>query len=479
MEREKATVLREHRPAFAAAVIAGATRLGVAGPVAAADGSGRGERGGIERVAVEPGKIEHIVVVDLENEEFGFTFGAGSPARYLNDVLVPQGQLVENYYVTSHASMGNYVSQISGQASTQAQNNDCIDLSTLVPPFASIKGSFTNATPATQTVDGQVVGDGCVLPWSVKTIADQLDAKYGADDRDDTRSHLPWRAYAEDMGNIPSRDYGTPDQTGGTTCAHPPIDGPDFSNSAVAGDGYATRHNPFMYFHSIIDDQARCNERVVPLGNVTVGAAGAKDTFTGHLAQDLQRKETTPAFSFIIPDLCNDGHDARCRPTVVGGSATDIEDGTAGGLAAAHIWLKHWMPMVMASPAYQSGEMLIVVTLDEGSTSIACCGQPSGPNQNGNPGYAPLLSLFGTPKPTAPGQFPQGGKVGAVLLNKKYIVAGSHNTTGQYNHYSALRSYDDLLGLTTGGTDGHGHLGYAGMAGLKPFGTDVFTRVDD
>ena len=74
---------------------------------------------------------------------------------------------------------------------------------------------------------------------------------------------------------------------------------------------------------------------------------------------------------------------------------------------------------------------------------------------------------------------PQGGKVGAVLLNKKYIVAGSHNTTGQYNHYSALRSYDDLLGLTTGGTDGHGHLGYAGMAGLKPFGTDVFTRVDD
>jgi phosphatidylinositol-3-phosphatase len=48
------------------------------------------------------------------------------------------------------------------------------------------------------------------------------------------------------------------------------------------------------------------------------------------------------------------------------------------------------------------------------------------------------------------------------------------NTTGSYNHYSALRSYEDLLGLTAGGDDGHGHLGYAGTAGLLPFGKDVF-----
>jgi phosphatidylinositol-3-phosphatase len=60
-----------------------------------------------------------------------------------------------------------------------------------------------------------------------------------------------------------------------------------------------------------------------------------------------------------------------------------------------------------------------------------------------------------------------------VLLNSKWITAGSVNET-PYNHYSALRAYEDLLGITTGGSDGKGHLGFAGQAGLRPFGSDVF-----
>jgi hypothetical protein len=476
-----------HRTVLAGAGLVAAILAAGVLPASADDhGSSEHDSSAVVRAALEPGKVKNIVVIDLENEDFGFSFGPSSPARYLNDVLVPQGQLLENYYATSHASMGNYVSQISGEASTQAQNNDCIDLSTLRPPFNNIKGSYTDVTPATPVADGQVIGDGCVLPASVLTIADQLDAKYAkrSDEGDDGgRSRYPWRAYVEDMGNIPSRDYGNPDPTGGTTCAHPPIGGADNSNSAVAGDSYATRHNPFMYFHSITDDQAKCDERVVPLGTLTVGTGGATDSFSGHLATDLRSKRTTPAFSFIVPDLCNDGHDAACKPASTTGSATDVEGGTAGGLAAADLWLKHWIPLLMASPSYRSGEMLIVVTFDEAGISqagsAACCDQPSGPNQNGNPGYAGILKLFGTPLPTGPGQYPGGGKVGAVLLNRKYIVAGSHNTTGSYNHYSALRSYEDLLGITTGGADGLGHLGYAGTPGLQPFGTDVFGRRHD
>ena len=52
----------------------------------------------------------------------------------------------------------------------------------------------------------------------------------------------------------------------------------------------------------------------------------------------------------------------------------------------------------------------------------------------------------------------------------------STDTTGTYNHYSALRSYEDLLGLTKGGTDGEGHLGFAAAKGLLPFGKDVFNK---
>ena len=55
-------------------------------------------------------------------------------------------------------------------------------------------------------------------------------------------------------------------------------------------------------------------------------------------------------------------------------------------------------------------------------------------------------------------------------------VIGSINTEGVYNHFSALRSYEDLLGLTDGGDDGHGHLGYAATSGLLPFGKDVFNH---
>jgi phosphatidylinositol-3-phosphatase len=426
----------------------------------------------VVRAAVDPGNLKNIMVIELENQFFDTTFGATSPAVYLNSVVVPQGQLIVNYYATSHVSQGNYVSQISGQASLPAQNNDCINFAsifTTTPPGLAIKGDYTDVVPGTPAANGQIVGNGCVFPAAVPTIADQLDAKYGGDP-----GHIyPWRAYMEDMGNNPTRDYGTADPAGGTTCAHPPVNtlSTDQSNNASAGDGYATRHNPFMYFHSIIDNQALCDQRVVPLGSVSVGAAGAPDTFSGHLAEDLLTKETTPRFSFVVPNLCNDAHDARC-------AGPDVENGNAGGLLAADKWLKHWMPMILNSPAYLSGQMLVMITFDEAGFTDTnnIPGDFAGPN-NPNPGSSPLLRLFGAQRPpTGPGDMPGGGKVGAVMLNAKYIQAGTRNTSGQYNHYSALRSFEDLLGLHKGGTDGLGHLGLAALPDLVPFGPDVFVR---
>ena len=48
--------------------------------------------------------------------------------------------------------------------------------------------------------------------------------------------------------------------------------------------------------------------------------------------------------------------------------------------------------------------------------------------------------------PTTPGADPGGGRIGTLLLNATYIQPGTVDTTGFYNHYSALRSYEDLLG---------------------------------
>ncbi len=75
------------------------------------------------------------------------------------------------------------------------------------------------------------------------------------------------------------------------------------------GDQYATRHNPFMYFHSIIDDVSRCKTHVVDYTK---------------LAKNLKKEKTTPAYSFITPNLCHDGHDSPCV------------DGEPGGLVSAN-----------------------------------------------------------------------------------------------------------------------------------------------
>jgi hypothetical protein len=217
---------------------------------------------------------------------------------------------------------------------------------------------------------------------------------------------------------------------------------------------------------------------VVPLGKVAVGAGGGADVFSGHLYQDLRSPETTPAFMFVTPNLCNDGHDATC-------AGSNVEGGHQGGLVGADLWLKHWMPMIFASPAYRSGKMLVVVTFDESglvdaracsAANQADCKSPTGPNVS-NPGFSPILELFHLQTPPATTfVYPGGGQVGAVLFNQRFIRPGTVNDTGVYNHYSALRSYEDILGITRGGDDGLGHLGFAARPGLEPFGKDVFNR---
>lgn len=286
------------------------------------------------------------------------------------------------------------------------------------------------------------------------------------------------------MGNTSSRDSGDPDPLGGTDCAHPPLGGADPTNSATPADQYATRHNPFTYFHSVIDDQARCDAHVVPLGTVSVGAGpNGSDEFSGHFFQDLQHENATPLFMFVTPNLCDDGHDATC-------AGLNTEGTHVGGLVGADLWLKHWMPMILNSPAYRDGSLLVVLTVDEGGVGLggaldatACpasnqadCNAPTGPNLT-NFGFSPLLAQFQIESPpTTINVYPGGGQVGAVLFNSRFIAPGSVDESGYYNHFSALRSYEDLLGIDRGGADGHGHLGYAARAQYQTFGSDVFNR---
>src|SRR5580658_7566935 len=239
----------------------------------------------VVRAALAPGKIQHILLIEFENEGYQATFGPGSPATYLNGTLRAKGELLQNYYAIGHNSLDNYIAQVSGQSPTEDTQADCADNG-----FA-----FANVSPGTPAPDpaldpGQVVGEGCVYPASVETIAGQLDAKYPPNP---TTHVASWRAYEQDMGNTPARDGRTPDPSGGTDCGHPAIGAPDTAEVATPEDQYTSRHNPFVWFHSIIDNTAECDANVVPLGPLDPNGAPSA---TGHLAEDLQSQKTTPRF---------------------------------------------------------------------------------------------------------------------------------------------------------------------------------------
>ena len=56
--------------------------------------------------------------------------------------------------------------------------------------------------------------------------------------------------------------------------------------------------------------------------------------------------------------------------------------------------------------------------------------------------------------------------------------ARARSSTVYYNHYSWLRTMEDLfnVGRASPGLDGEGHIGYAAQPGLAPFGPDVFNN---
>ncbi len=325
-----------------------------------------------------PAKVQHVFVINLENTSYEASFGANSQAPYLAKELAGQGALLTQYYGTSHASLGNYIAQISGQGANPQTKADCF--------------TYNEFVSTGQGPNGQELGAGCVYPSNVKTIADQL-----------TDAKLTWKSYQEDMANSPTEPK---------TCRHPSVGSNDTSIGARVGDQYATRHNPFVYFHSIIDS-AQCSDQVVDLTQ---------------LSSDLKSIATTPNLSYITPNLCHDGHDASCV------------DGQVGEITGADNYLKTLVPTIMNSDAFKL-DGLLIVTFDEAELSepTPCCGEVGD----------------------------GGGRVGAVLISPSRIQPGSTDDT-PYNHFSLLCSLENIFGLD--------HLGFAGMTGLACFDSLVAVK---
>jgi phospholipase C len=149
---------------------------------------------------------------------------------------------------------------------------------------------------------------------------------------------------------------------------------------------YAARHNPPLYYTSL-------------------EGCASNDVGWGRFRSDLAR-DSLPAFSFVTPDACSDTHDCP------------VERGDR--------WLGTEMTRILDSRAYASGRTAIFITYDEGGFS--------------KPPYCSQL-----PDPSGDDPRATGCHVATVVVSP---TTEPGTTSDRYfDHYSLLRTTEDMLGL--------------------------------
>jgi phosphatidylinositol-3-phosphatase len=294
--------------------------------------------------------VKHVFVIALATDGYRATFGPGSVAHYLNRTLRRRGTLLSGYHTLGDTELPDYLAMISGQAPNADTRSDC-----------AIYSEFSSSAKAQS--NGQVNGPGCVYPDTALTVADQV-----------TAAGKQWKAYLADMGS--------------STCVHADSNAADGAPPTGAGSDYATRHNPFIYFHSLLD----------------LGGCSSNDVGIQHLAGDLRAAKRTPTYAYIAPGLCDEP------------SALSCADSAPSGLAGEDAFLKRWVPEILASQAYkQDGVLMIVFADGKPGTDASAARQ------------APVRS-------------------GALILSP--LAAKGRTLSGAYGPYSVLRTIEDLLGYT-------------------------------
>jgi hypothetical protein len=383
MEKGPARMLRNVRCPLLALIV---SLLGLASAGSASAGTG----------TTPP--IHHVFLIVVGDRPTGSGFGAGSVTPYLASTLPAQGAVLESYYAIGHWGLDNYIALVSGQGPNLATQRDCMT----VFDFRLHKPNLDS--------HGQALGWGCVYPTLVQTLPDQLE-----------KAGLTWKGYMDDLNIDPHRDQPV-------TCTTAKIGNRDLTRIPSTGgaDSYVASENPFVYFHGIIDNPARCNSHIVSLTQ---------------LKTDLRSITTTPSYSFITPSLCHESWDIYC----------DTKEAQPGDVIAT--FLQKWVPLITRSPAFRK-DGLLIITFAQSDGRLpqdyqACCGETGMADDQVKPGY----------------RGPGGGRVGAVALSP-FIRPGTVSTVS-YDHYSLLRTVEDIFGLD--------HLGFAAEPKLRVFGPDVFT----
>jgi hypothetical protein len=212
------------------------------------------------------------------------------------------------------------------------------------PVFDTSNETSPPAITSVTEIDG--VQSIAAAPTVGKTIGDQLYER-----------GLNWKSYQE---SLPATGADGVNNSDGFYSNVNPITNTLPAETQTLINLYAVKHNPFAYFKSVQEGGTGNG-----LGN-SAGFDGA-----GGLYQDLAAG-TVPAFSFIVPNQCNDQHGrGNAGPTC------DFDPSTTGtqvGLNPALIYqgdktIETLVRAIHNSPAWQWGHNAIVLVWDENDYS--------------------------------------------------------------------------------------------------------------
>ncbi|MFI4966304.1 MAG: alkaline phosphatase family protein [Caulobacterales bacterium] len=168
---------------------------------------------------------------------------------------------------------------------------------------------------------------------------------------------------------------------------------------------YASKHSGFLNFEAVQRDPKRA-DHIVDFHRLDADIAA----------------DRLPAFALIVPNQCNEMHGLHGE-----GVPPDCDGANVGALIArGDREIGTLVSRLQKTAAWQGAEnMAIVITFDEGAGKLrgGCCGVT----------------------PHAPSNF-GGGHIPTVVITN-HGPRGAKDPTA-YNHYSMLRTFEDLFGLS-------------------------------
>ena len=320
-------------------------------------------------------QLDHVWVIMMENHAYQQI--VDNPSSPFTNSYLKMVNASHNYFAIAHPSLTNYLEVVGGSNfgvlndnSPDWHNGTCtsnivsattsLDVSSS-PPICPIAGTGTDAatpvfdtsneiTPPSVTSVTEIDGVKSIAAASGtagKTIADQLAAK-----------GLTWKSYQE---SLPATGADKVNNSDGFFSDVNPISTSLPAETQTLINLYAVKHNPFVYFQSVQEGTVSGSG----LAN-SVGFEGSKGLFA-----DLGSGQV-PAFSFIVPNQCNDQHGrGNAGPTC---DFDPSSTGTQAGLNPALIFrgdqtIQTIVQAIHASPAWSSGRNAIVVLWDENDYS--------------------------------------------------------------------------------------------------------------